>query len=432
MTTNLVISTPEMPQKRRYSLDILILLFGISSWLLINSTYLQLPLLVEKAPEGWSLASYIVIVIQVGNVMPLLYNIIQSIHPFKDSIFITILLLIGITGSVLFGFYYDTTTHLLGEDRSVAMLIIVFTFALVGCTSSVLFMPYMGRFQEIYLITYLVGEGLSGLVPSLLALGQGVGGNTVCRVNNETESGFEYYTPPPRFSIQTFFAAIASIFIVCTIAFVLIDRLPTFKKQYSNVDIKSGNDYTYKKDETDSEISDDVRLSKWNYGYLMILMAIICFFTNGFFPSTQTYSVAPYGNLTYHWAIVMTSIANPAGCFVAFFLPHKGVRHISILTTITSVFAAYVIATSVMSPPPMHNILFGQIVIVISWTCLTALHSYVRLSINASFRNQGGRSLVWIGSCQQIGSLIGSIVAFLLIQYTTTFKQYDVCANFKS
>uniref|UniRef100_A0A336LCJ0 Riboflavin transporter n=1 Tax=Culicoides sonorensis TaxID=179676 RepID=A0A336LCJ0_CULSO len=435
--------------QRRYTLDILVSLFGISSWLLVNSTFLQLPLLVEKAPEQWSLASYIVITIQIANIGPLLYNIIQYIYPIKDSIFITFLMTIGVIGSVFFGFYYDTSSYFWGQDRSVALLVIVFGFALVGCTSSVLFMPYMGRFQEIYLITYLVGEGLSGLVPSLLALAQGVGGNTKCVASNETESGYDYYTPPPRFNIQIFFTIISCLFIICTIAFLFIDRLPTFKKQYSNVDIKSGNNYTYKKDDncdgvnenntesnsasevsaTDSTNSVD-KLSKYNYIYLMILMAVICFFTNGVFPSTQTYSVAPYGNVAYHWAIVLSSIANPAGCFLAFFLPHKNVRMITILSIFTSVFGIYALITSLMSPPPMHNMLMGQIIIVVCWTLFTGLHSYVRLSINASFRNQGGRSLVFIGSCQQIGSFVGSIVAFTVINFTEIFKYYDVCADF--
>lgn len=365
----------EKHPKRRFLLDILVLLFGVSSWLLVNSTFLQLPLLVEKAPEGWALASYITIVIQIANIGPLLYNIIQYVHPVKDSLFITALLFIGIIGSILFGFYYDTTAFIFEKNRSLALLIIVFTFALVGCTSSVLFMPYMGRFYEIYLITYLIGEGLGSFLPSIVALGQGVGGNTICKESNSSESGFEYYTPPPRFSIQTYFAIISCIFIISSIAFVLIDRLPTFKKQYSDVDIKRGNDYTYKKDDNldvvgqlsssnknRSEHQD--KLNKFNYFYLMMLMAAICFFTNGVFPSTQTYSVAPYGNYAYHWAIILTSVANPFGCFSAFFLPHKNIRMITILTMFASVFAVFVIITSLMSPPPMHDKTIGQIMIV--------------------------------------------------------------------
>ena len=38
----------------------------------------------------------------------------------------------------------------------------------------------MGVFKEFYLNSYLVGEGLSGFIPSLAALAQGVGGNPYC------------------------------------------------------------------------------------------------------------------------------------------------------------------------------------------------------------------------------------------------------------
>ena len=36
-------------------------------------------------------------------------------------------------------------------------------------------------FRETYLNSYLIGEGLSGFVPSIAALIQGVGGNPECR-----------------------------------------------------------------------------------------------------------------------------------------------------------------------------------------------------------------------------------------------------------
>lgn len=67
---------------------------------------------------------------------------------------------------------------------------------------------------------------------------------------------------------------------------------------------------------------------------------------------------------------------------------------------------------------------------IVCWTVLTALQSYVRLAINTIFRQQGGRSLVWIGACQQVGSLFGSILAFYLVNYTNVFKQYDPCSKF--
>ena len=70
--------------------------------------------------------------------------------------------------------------------------------AFVDCTSSVTFLPFMTTFQTIFLTTYFIGEGLSGFLPSIFALIQGVQdyecvkvpnfnttGNSTCEFNQE-------------------------------------------------------------------------------------------------------------------------------------------------------------------------------------------------------------------------------------------------------
>ena len=57
----------------------------------------------------------------------------------------------------------------------------VFCLSLVDCTSSVLYFPYMARFRETYMISFMIGEGCSGLIPALASLAQGVGGNPYCQ-----------------------------------------------------------------------------------------------------------------------------------------------------------------------------------------------------------------------------------------------------------
>lgn len=138
------------------------MLTGIGSWIGINSLWIQLPLLVNVLPESWYLASYLVIIIQIANIGPLAYAIVQKVFPIPDSFIIYVLLVVGVVAGFLMAFYYGITAVMFGQERSVVFFAIVFGFALVGCTSSVLFMPYFGRFRDIYLITYLIGEGLSG------------------------------------------------------------------------------------------------------------------------------------------------------------------------------------------------------------------------------------------------------------------------------
>lgn len=200
---------------RNVRVDLLAVLFGIGSWICVNSMFIQLPLIVSKAPEGWSLPSYLSIIIQLGNIGPFCYTIFQKYSPrkLKDSYVIYVIYVIGCTASILLAFLFEKTAVVGGERRSVALMALAFCFALVGCTSSVLFMPYMGRFREIYLITYLIGEGLSGLLASIMALIQGVGGAPECRLDPDSEEYIKY-TSPARFGTQEFFIFVFAVMIV--------------------------------------------------------------------------------------------------------------------------------------------------------------------------------------------------------------------------
>uniref|UniRef100_A0A182NAB0 Riboflavin transporter n=1 Tax=Anopheles dirus TaxID=7168 RepID=A0A182NAB0_9DIPT len=446
---------------RRLVVDLLAILFGVGSWLGINSVYVQLPLLVGHAPEGWNLPSYLVVIIQLGNVGPVLYTAAQLRWKFvRDAHLIVGLLALGSCAAMATAFVYDRRVHVFGADRSVPLFVTVFALALVGCTSSVLFMPYMGRFKGVYLITYLIGEGFSGFVPSIVALIQGVGGNGECRlVEGSAPPQYVSYTPPPRFGTRPYFIVSSVILAVSLVAFLLLDRLAVCRREYAAVSIANGNRYEYEPDGgrepapksvEDAAVPADRRalLARGNYALLMGLIGVMCLFGNGFFPSVQSYSCLPYGNVSYHLAVTLSSIANPAACFLAFFVRRNSVRTIVALTALFVPFAAYALTTAVTSPDPplMHNVLGDILVVsdrlesltlvpnsptpyfqVACWTVMIGLVSYVRLAITTLLRSEGGQTLVWVGVVSQLGSLVGSILSFTLVNYTDIFEQYYPC-----
>lgn len=373
---------------RNIGVDFLAIMFGIGSWIGVNSMYLQLPLFVANAPEGWSLPSYLVIVIQIGNIGPLAYTLFQKYSPrkLKDAYMIYGIYIIGIAATLCMAFLHQITAFVAGQERSVALLAITFFCAFIGCTSSVLFMPYMGRFQEIYLITYLVGEGLSGFLPSILALIQGVGGNPEC-IPNESQDGPEFtmYSTPPRFDTRVFFIFVFVLMCLSALGFVFLHKLKMCKKEYAKVTIKDGNDYNYmqendKRTESvaddgltptidgkviDGKVENSKKISPMNYLYLMLVMAVVSMFGSGIFPGLQSYSCLPYGNLAYHLTVTLSSIANPLACFLAVFLPHKSIRHITVLMLLMIVISCYALATAVLSPsPPLMGTAIGEAIVV--------------------------------------------------------------------
>jgi hypothetical protein len=64
---------------------------------------------------------------------------------------------------------------------------------------------------------------------------------------------------------------------------------------------------------------------------------------------------------------------------------------------------------------------------VVSWVIATGLITYVKVSIASVFRLEGGRALFWCGAVQQMGSAIGALLFFFIINYTHTFTSYSPC-----
>lgn len=92
-----------------------------------------------------------------------------------------------------------------------------------------------------YLTPYLVGEGVSGLVPSLVAIAQGIENpecinETVVEFSEETgenvtKTELVPFIPDPRFSPEWFFAILLIMVLFSWLSFILLDKLPLCQKE---------------------------------------------------------------------------------------------------------------------------------------------------------------------------------------------------------
>lgn len=363
-------------KKRNLFVDALAILFGIGSWIGVTSTFLQLPLLVSTAPESWSLASYLSITVQSGNIGSLVYVVYQKYSPKKidDGFLIYCTLVIGCIAAICMALFHQHTVVIGGQPHSVALLLFTLLFALVGCLSSVLFMPYMGRFRECYLVSYMFGMGLNGFLSSVLALIQGVGGSAECIPKNSTNGStveFEKYYPPPLFDAQIYFLFVFVIMVLSTIAFVLLNNLKVCKQEYAAGTIGAGNEYHYEKNDDHSNEKDQsipanvLNLSTFNYICLMAAVVGLSGLGNGILPGLIAYACLPYGNTTYHFSVTLAAIANPCAGFLAMFIPHTSIRVIRILSLIGLVLAFYIVYIATLSPePPLKTSFVGPALIV--------------------------------------------------------------------
>uniref|UniRef100_A0A4W5KH05 Riboflavin transporter n=1 Tax=Hucho hucho TaxID=62062 RepID=A0A4W5KH05_9TELE len=374
--------------------------FGLGSWVAVNGLWVELPLIVNTLPEGWELPSYLTVIIQLANLGPLLVTVMHKLYPgrLRESAVIYSVLSIGVLACVLLAFFWDETTVVAAAPRSTVFFILTLFLALVDCTSSVTFLPFMMQLPAHYITTYFIGEGLSGFIPGLVALGHGVG---MAKCLNGTQSSGNL-TEKDMYIVFFFF--LAAMMCISLVAFSALNRFPR-SFELSTENLESGQ-----------------------LAFIYFMVVCVNGATNGLLPSVQTYSCMPYGNLAYHLSAVLVSCANPVACIVALFFPKRSLVFLGVLCLLGSIFGGYNMAMAAMSPcPVLQGSALGETIIVLSWVFFTGTLSYVKVMVGVILRDKSHSALVWCGAAAQTGSLLGSVIMFPLVNVCNLFESGDFC-----
>ncbi|XP_016299956.1 riboflavin transporter 2-like [Sinocyclocheilus anshuiensis] len=400
-------------------------LFGMGSWVTICGLWVELPLIVPQVPEGWYLPSYISIIVQLANIGPLFVTLMHRFHPGKlnETAVIYFIVGFGILASLFLAFFWSETVVVQGVERSVPLLLLIFFIPIVDCTSSVTFLPFMMQLKAEYLMTYYVGEGLSGLVPALVAMVQGVG---VVECVNASQNA-NYFVPryqPAIFSVEDYFFFLMAMMVVCLVAFILLKYHPAVKHERPN-NINGNGDSILRWKNKKSEQKPMMRFGKAiqkprsTFGtgkhtwmqviYIYIILAWVTTLTNTGLPSVQSYSCLQYGDQAYHWS---------AGSLVL----------MGLLTSIGSLIGVYIMGMAMMSPCPLLvNETSGAVIIVLAWFFFIFILSYVKVIVAVILRDEGHSALVWCGAVVQLGSMLGAVTMFPLVNIYDFFTSGDQC-----
>ncbi|XP_069863059.1 solute carrier family 52, riboflavin transporter, member 3 isoform X2 [Dipodomys merriami] len=403
---------------------LLVCVFGMGSWVAINGLWVELPLLVTELPEGWHLPSYLTVVIQLANVGPLLVTLLHRFRPgcLSEVPIIFAILGVGTISCILFAFLWNMTSWVMGGRHSIAFIVLTFFLALVDCTSSVTFLPFMSRLPTYYLTTFFVGEGFSGLLPALVALIQGSGISTCVNVTADAtlspgttgETRITQRQPGGRHgSIED-----------------LLQSQITLHSIRPREEVDSGSPGPGDSSKGGEPLEQKAALLRpAQLAFIYTVVAFVNALTNGVLPSVQTYSCLPYGPVAYHLAATLSSVASPLACFLSIFLPTRSLLTLGALTLLGTGFGAYNMAMAVLSPCPLlQGHWGGEVLIVLSWVLFTAFLSYIKVMLGVILRDRSHSALVWCGAAVQLGSLVGALLMFPLVNVLRLFATADYCS----
>ncbi|KAM4550017.1 riboflavin transporter 2 [Fundulus diaphanus] len=438
----------------------LAVLFGMGSWVSINGLWVELPLIVPQIPEGWYLPSYLSVLIQMANVGPLFVTLMHRFRPgaLNETAVIYAIIALGTVASFLLGFFWKETVVVAGVPRSLALLVLTFFLAAVDCTSSVTFLPFMMRLQPQYLTTYFIGEGVSGLLPALVALVQGVGvvhcvnsTQSLNRSGNASAGAGDYRLQaryqPSNFSAEAFFFFLSAMMLVCLLAFLLLNLHPAVAREQPVPRYSNGTKESSQARRTRAEqrpMMDPFRhqnhkpRSSFGTGsyswtqvvYIFVILAWVNALSNTVLPSVQSYSCLPYGNNAYHLSATLAAVSNPLACFVAMFVSIRSLVFMGFLTVLGTGIGSYIMFMAALSPCPLLvNDTSGAAVMVLAWILFILSLSYVKVIIGVILRDEGHSALVWCGAVVQLGSLLGALTMFPLVSVYGLFSSGDPCGT---
>ncbi|XP_015239896.1 PREDICTED: solute carrier family 52, riboflavin transporter, member 2 [Cyprinodon variegatus] len=417
----------------------LMAMFAMGSWVSVNSLWVELPVVVRELPEGWNLPAYLSVLIAFGNLGPIAVTVTHHCAPgrLNERLAIHCIQALAAAASVFLAIFWSHTVTIAGVERSLPFLILTFVLALVCCTSTVTFLPFMFRYPPQYIRTFFIGQGFSALFPCVMALGQGVS-KLECKTENGTVKP-EYLEE--NFPAQNFFWFLFVMLTISALSFAALTRRQTEPPQEAAPKESGGTDAAKDGEETHrlynggTPVSEEqVRVEEaptfWTSRniYLLVLLAVSNALTNGVLPSVQSFTCLPYNNMTFHLSVVLGNIANPLACFLAMFFVLRSSVGLGFLSLAAGVFAAYLLALAALSPcPPLQDSLVGKALVVISWIVFTGLFSYLKVVIGTLLHETGHAALLWCGISIQAGSLVGALTMFPLVNVYQVFQRAQDC-----
>ncbi|TFJ96489.1 serine/threonine-protein kinase PDIK1L [Platysternon megacephalum] len=425
---------------------VLVALFGMGSWVSVNSLWVELPVVVKWLPEGWNLPAYLSVLIALGNVGPIAVTLAHKLAPgrLKERWVIHAIQVLGVVAALFMALFWHRTATVAGEPHSLAFLLLAFLLAFVCCTSNVTFLPFMYQFPQQFIRTFFVGQGLSALFPCVVALAQGVG-KLECH-NTTSGNGSQPHYLEENFPADTYFWLTSAMLAVSALSFLglILQRRRASssaarQESCSKGSVETEESFPLRDGTPTSDSATEIATgaqppaqptSFWTGRniYLLVVLGLSNALTNGVLPAVQSYSCLPYGSTAYHLAVVLSNIANPVACFVAMFVLCRCLLTLGLLAAAGSGFGCYIMAVAVLSPcPPLLHSHAGATLIVLCWVLFVGSLSYVKLMIGVILRDEGHSALVWCGAVVQLGSMLGALTMFPLVSVYSLFRSGDPC-----
>ncbi|CAK9037025.1 unnamed protein product [Durusdinium trenchii] len=367
------------------------IIFGLGSWISINSVFVQSSFLVYSQPEGWSLTTWIVVALQLANLGALLLLrplVRRAPADWRTS---ALLLLLGVCASVVLAAgACHSTAWLFGAERSTGLLTMTFVAGIASCGSSLVFYPFASTFPRRYTTALAIGEGLSGSAAGVLGMLQNSG--AIARSSTGA------------------FAFSAVLGAVALLGLLFLDRHPYAKLCHEPPQACE--------ESMSGRATSNCGTSDWRHFYPSFVAVFVGAALNfGLLPSLNPLACSHYGNsqTVLLWSNAVIYGFDPVSRLMTAFTHFRRLNALTLLFT-----CAALLVTGLAKWP---SLAWSPWVIPMANVVFAASFGYARTMAFLILKDGADPThLYWLaGVVLQAGSFLGSVVSLLLVEVLKVF-----------
>ena len=167
--------------------------------------------------------------------------------------------------------------------------------------------------------------------------------------------------------------------------------------------------------------------------FLLFLTTFNAFMSIGLLPPLTAYSLLPYGQKALYYFTLLSPLTSPAALLLSLRWATISIG----LTIIGSIFGCtlcvFIIIIAAQSPCPWWaDSLHGAIIIVFIQILTAVTISYIRITIGNCIKTEwsNDKGMFYFGATVQVGSLVGTIPMYLLVNVFNVFTDRKPCESY--
>ena len=400
----------------------LFILFGLPTWMLIDGTWAILSQLSDELPEQYKISSYLILSLTLGNLIPLGVGYkLRECSPEHLVLLLKSIIITGLVTGIFMSIFWNYSVRLSSSSTPSSLPLYILFFVMGTCSSSsnITHYTYVSISSPENTTHLSTGMGMGSSISGCLALLQGL---VLSRLG---------------FNVSLYYLVLSSLYVPAFLSLLSLERSKAVTNsldhksfldsgEYMKVPIDNADISSHRIDSKSvMDLSQQVLLvGPARQNLILVLQFLNASLGYGLIPAVVSFSCSKFSNHSINVLLLATSISailDPLFKGLTNYVRIKSIEGFMYATvTLFSLSLSLLMCAILPADNSIYRSSSGGALPIILYISFCGLFGYSNTSIFRYFKDNCSPTQVqqayrWCGISCQLGALVGSLTAFIVV-----------------